>query len=126
MRDRLRRGDHSLRRFCHAYDGRGGRGERRVDDVRYEGAQAREAVGRWLCGGLVHENRGGMFHETVLTACGKGRFAVTIKARMKARPAKVLSGGDGMSCEPRAVSTECHAHHAADIACVVRGRVAAS
>ena len=96
MRDRLRRGDHSLRRFCHAYDGRGGRRERRVRKGEGDGA-------RRLCGGLVHENRGGMFHETVLTACGKGRFAVTIKARMTERPAQVLSGGDGMSCEPRAV-----------------------
>ena len=93
MRDRPRRGDHSLRRFCHAYDGRGGRGGgRRV----CKGEERR-------CVGFRLENRGGMFHETVLTACGKGRFAVTIKARMTERPAQVLSGGDGMSCEPRAV-----------------------
>ena len=49
--------------------------------------------------GFRLENRGGMFHETVLTACGKGRFAVTIKEQRKARPAQVLSGGDGMPCE---------------------------
>ena len=96
VRDRLRRGDHSLRRFCHAYDGRGGRGERRARKGEGDGA-------RWRCGGLVHENWGGMFHETVLTACGKGRFAVTIKEQRKARPAKVLSGGDGMPCEVYAV-----------------------
>ena len=49
--------------------------------------------------GFLLENRGGMFHETVLTACGKGWFAVTIKERRKARPAQILSGGDGMLCE---------------------------
>lgn len=57
-----------------------------------------------------------MFHETVLTACGKGRFAVTIKERMTERPAQVLSGGDGMSCEACAVFSRI-THHAADIAC---------
>ena len=74
--------------------------------------------------GFRLENRGEMFHETVLTACGTGRFAVTIKARMKARPAQVLSGGDGM--ELCAGFTQRHAHHAADIACVVRDHAAAS
>ena len=74
--------------------------------------------------GFRLENRGGMFRETVLTACGKGWFAVTIKEQRKARPTQVLSGGDGM--EPCAGFTQRHAHHAADIACVVRERVAAS
>ena len=74
--------------------------------------------------GFLLENRCGMFRETVLTACGKGRFAVTIKERRKARPAQVLSGGDGM--EPCAGFTQRHAHHAADIACVVRDHAAAS
>ena len=60
-----------------------------------ECAKARGGGVRRLCGGFLLENRGGMFHETVRTACGKGRFAVTIKARMKARPTKVLSGGTG-------------------------------
>ena len=93
VRDRSRRGDHSLRRFCHAYDGRvkdgcarargtvrGSRG----DMVREEngGARRERRVSkgeRWRCAGFRLENRGGMFHETVLTACGKGRFAVTIQ-----------------------------------------------
>lgn len=66
-------------------------------------AKARGGGVRWMCGGLVHENRGGMFRETVLTACGTGRFAVTIKEQRKARSAQASSGGDGMSCEAWAV-----------------------
>ena len=74
--------------------------------------------------GFLLENRGGMFHETVLTACGKGWFAVTIKARTAERSAQASSDGDGM--ESCAGFTQRHAHHAADIACVVRDHAAAS
>ena len=57
---------------------------------------------RWLCGAFFLKIGGGMFRETVLTACGTGRFAVTIKERRKARTAQTSSSGI-MPCEPRAV-----------------------
>ena len=49
--------------------------------------------------GFLLENRGGMFRETVRSACGKGWFAVTIKARTAKRSAQASSDGDGMLCE---------------------------